>query len=888
MLLITQFYSAYGFNYKEYYAKEKIMNRSALHKITLWRTYSQKIDVLVSQLKDDEKKLQKVEEKVNVIISNLENKNTLSSKEKQTLAILKYLSASIVYEKEILKEEKLENINTKVENTLQEIKNSQISQQDAQKVEEIFTDMQASLVANLQDTYESLYAQLEKETNYSAQGDLQFDMDFSHKDFGELTADFDIKDYVINNSVFDAQISAQINALVQSIWKDSEEMKVQFSSFVDYIQKNWGIYVLLKDLEITTSEENEMIQEFIQTAKEAAEDNAYLDISDPQTQQVYEILNALNSEKIFADMHTYSQKSLFTSYKKVGNTHYIIPTKYACDTAKQISAVFDPFSGNTCSESQYESLLEWYLGVWEITLTIDSNNYTLSLEPYDFDNIEDFDFNIVFTSDEITGVNFKIVPDQTLYENDVVSLQYEKNNFINADIVVSELQLQAHLEAKLDSSNKVKKLEYTQNFQSEYFQVDSNLTFQDKKFNWNATLQSLSYMWETTEIDEKIVFNIQWTTDYYNSIETFWADFLYNDYWVDVAQWNLIINFPQVVFNLEVIDPITNTEFIIDLDSKFDNQDNYFYDLEFNSHFITQETQFDYDTWEQIKIWEPKKLFDANYELQNGRINWDVIIKGFDDEELITINTKGTYFGKQWDIKNIIEFNESLNFLNQVPKARDSARISDMNALRAAIEQSYQDNYEYPSYENFNEAVSSYLLNIPKDPYAGKIIDGCEFWYKYSVWDDINGIKNQIYKISTCLESTWSYANMLEQDNGNDNTRYESGVSSDTLDGGIYINNISSWEEQSQEIYNGNPVVNYDVIFDYTNDKTNVEVFLKLFLGDTQISEIYMKNRWNIKYAPVEITAPKNTIKLDNHSDNYYYEGYYYENDSEYPDFSDL
>jgi CRISPR/Cas system CSM-associated protein Csm2 small subunit len=56
---------------------------------------------------------------------------------------------------------------------------------------------------------------------------------------------------------------------------------------------------LLKDLEITTSEQNEEIKEFIQRAKELAQENKYLEISDTQTQYIYESINQINDEKLF-------------------------------------------------------------------------------------------------------------------------------------------------------------------------------------------------------------------------------------------------------------------------------------------------------------------------------------------------------------------------------------------------------------------------------------------------------------------------------------------------------------------------------------------------------------------------------------------------------------
>jgi hypothetical protein len=74
-----------------------------------------------------------------------------------------------------------------------------------------------------------------------------------------------------------------------------------------------------------------------------------------------------------------------------------------------------------------------------------------------------------------------------------------------------------------------------------------------------------------------------------------------------------------------------------------------------------------------------------------------------------------------------------MNINSQIKKARNSSRIMNLKAIQSALEQSYQDYGEYPSYEEFNQKVSEYLYTIPTDEFAGKIIDGCEFGFKYEV-----------------------------------------------------------------------------------------------------------------------------------------------------------
>ena len=308
----------------------------------------------------------------------------------------------------------------------------------------------------------------------------------------------------------------------------------------------------------------------------------------------------------------------------------------------------------------------------------------------------------------------------------------------------------------------------------------------------------------------------------------------------------------------------SNSELVIQFDSKFNKDEKYFYQLDFNSHFIAQDYQYDYDTWEGSYVGEPMKLFQADYSIENGKINGEASIKNFDDQELFHIQTNGNYFGQKWDIKNIITLDESMNINSQIKKARNSSRITGLKMLQSAVEQSYQDNAQYPSYQDFNQQVSQYLYSIPKDEYAGKIIDGCKFGFKYEVWDDQYGIENQIYTLSTCLEKTGNWDDKIVEDWGTDDQRMEIWAGISLLKNqGVFIQQIENWENFDNTKNDGKPVINYDIIFDYTNNKTNLELFINAFLGENQAAEVKVKNTGTIKYAPQDIQKPQNTAPIN-------------------------
>ena len=150
------------------------------------------------------------------------------------------------------------------------------------------------------------------------------------------------------------------------------------------------------------------------------------------------------------------------------------------------------------------------------------------------------------------------------------------------------------------------------------------------------------------------------------------------------------------------------------------------------------------------------------------------------DDRLFLIYFKRLLIKKIDSLNNLKEDNivalENINFdnfndiyLENLKKARDSSRIADIMALRWAIEQYYQDNDKYPNVESLNKDIEIYINKIPKDEFIWKIVNWCEFWYFYWVWNWDKWEKNAKFRLSVCLEKSdktkidwWIYDNKFE------------------------------------------------------------------------------------------------------------------------------
>ncbi len=138
-------------------------------------------------------------------------------------------------------------------------------------------------------------------------------------------------------------------------------------------------------------------------------------------------------------------------------------------------------------------------------------------------------------------------------------------------------------------------------------------------------------------------------------------------------------------------------------------------------------------------------------------------------------------------------------YTSQIQKARDTTRITDMNALKWGLEQTFQDMWMYPGKASTmattttcdaSAATSSpwdssvyctvklgFLNSLPKDPKDGKSGNGSALVYTYNT-RDMHGVANQQYELSTWVEADWFKTSKAANsvDGWNDANRVEFGI----------------------------------------------------------------------------------------------------------------
>ena len=431
----------------------------------------------------------------------------------------------------------------------------------------------------------------------------------------EIKAELALSDYEVNSSNFDAQLKSKMSALIEAAPRWEEALKLEISGFIDFISKDQNYYLLLQELNIVDEWWIEEIEEFIQTMSDIAATNKYIHFEDDASQEAMEILKTFSPQSILAEGNEIVSQPLFKAYKKVWEKYYLIPTKYACDTAKELAEKFDPFNGSDCTQGQYDSMLEdladtkmeFYIELWA--------NTTIGFEADEIeDDIEEFNWSISFSSNYIEELNILIKPDQNQYPDEWGEISYKRNSYLNASFYNERSESDIKLLSTLDSNNRFTSIDA--DITSDGFVW--NLDLANKKISWKYSLESWNDTWNwnisgkmdnTNQLSElDITSNISNTGEYSPFENT--SRFEYNKWQMKVVN-NFASEWYKSNFNISASWNPTKNEIVA---------------WNLGLDVYTKDSSYDYDTYTTIYSGDFKKVFDTQMTLNNKAIEWKTTV----------------------------------------------------------------------------------------------------------------------------------------------------------------------------------------------------------------------------------------------------------------------
>jgi len=613
--------------YQDNEYKEKILTYKH------WEKYIKLIDNFV--LKVSDKKVKNLKIKIYKILNG---KKRLSDK---NTAILKYIIQKLEEREYLLAQQAKKDV---FKNTL--------SESDTKKVNDELVKIQKNLLKQGVNSFEKILWELETYTNFEEKGDFEAKFNMDMEEFWKSKINLKLKDYISKNSGFDAQFKTKIEWIIEATPKGEEEVKMEINAFIDYIIKDQNYYVLLKNLKIVDEKDLLKMDSKIQKIKEITEQNKYITFWDKNTAQIVSQLKELNPANILKEWNSIVWKSLFTAYKKEWNKFYLIPSKYACDTAKTLSKRFDPFNGNTCTEWQYKDLLdnianyntEFYIDFsWKNTVIgFDVNKID--------DDIEEFKWNITFSDKYIEEINFIAVPDQKRYLWEWASLNFVRWKKLDAKLYADSENIDLKLVSTLDWANRFKSIDFSfksdENFASE-------LTLKNRKI-------AGSYSWKW--YNNKYAWVVTWRTNTNNKLDTLNISNKYiNSSSYNPGETNTTLEYSYGKYSID--NKYVSEWFISDLNTSFNIASNNKL-TELNFDLLMSKKEYNYDeNYNKTYTWSFIKILDSKIELKNKNISWKTII--FDEnKEYLKITNIWRYEEDKFELNTKIDFtDDSKKFL---------------------------------------------------------------------------------------------------------------------------------------------------------------------------------------------------------------------------------
>lgn len=525
LLLFWTALSAYadgGFSIESYYEEQLESAGKNLLDIPGGNKSKAQIDKFVKMHSKNSELMYKLDER----LWKVQDKIYFEGADKETTAIVQYLSAKLRVElNRIEKEERLVEELEKSKK-VQEVLSTTISESEKRKAEREILKLQNTILEHGNSTIEKILGEFEKYTKVQENGDfsMDFSMDQERLLFGQwVSADMnlEIKDYESKTNVFDSQFNGNVIGNINIDAGTWSEVQMSVETYFDFIQKDGIMYFYVDETTFNVEgdriEDFSEIQDIIASLNTFSKEGKYVRIWDEELWEIVANLRTYQPENLFGTAKIAMEIPMFEAYKKNGNTYFLKPTQHLCSTMKDLAGKFDPFFGWECTKSQYEKFLWEYLDMnWELTLTLDSRSNTLRYagiqNPWKSSEIE-FLTEIQYNSSEVKSVTFNITPNQKQYPAEGLSFDYQKGKSLDFSFSADEIEILAS--SILTIKNEIHSMDGTisQNGEQIAFlnikkdDITAGVNYTGKWYDWDTDEYRDSY---TVSMDMNGTWDGQW------------------------------------------------------------------------------------------------------------------------------------------------------------------------------------------------------------------------------------------------------------------------------------------------------------------------------------------------------------------------------------------
>ncbi|MCH8518771.1 hypothetical protein LAT59_03355 [Candidatus Gracilibacteria bacterium] len=245
------------------------------------------------------------------------------------------------------------------------IRTQSLPQVEIQKIEADILTMQQSFLSELENNLSQLLAEITASIGTREIGTMSGELYYNIPFFGELNMEVSLNEYIADTENLDI---ARVRGDVNFSFHMGEE-KIESSMKVDLIVQGNDIYILLQDITLDGSRDIvENSQQVVEVLGALGQTQTYIHIGNTEGDIDLDIGSLLSLTSIQNQewYKTLDSQALLTPVGKVGNTYFLSAHAEMCHLGKVVMSVFDPFSGNKCSERQLENFRSDMLEILDV------------------------------------------------------------------------------------------------------------------------------------------------------------------------------------------------------------------------------------------------------------------------------------------------------------------------------------------------------------------------------------------------------------------------------------------------------------------------------------------------------------------------------------------
>lgn len=568
----------------------------------------QTIDRIFTRIEKNEEIIQLISTKMKEIQNDGKARNEAS------LQVIEYIILKVNYS--VVKN------NYSVSSIIQEgvvEESTPLTQEEKKLVNARVLKIQSNLFENSTEFLDKLFDEFEKYSNYEETGNIKVNAKIDLWTQLNIDAELKMTDYEYKVATFDSQFKGKLDAYVNSVIRWQEDSNIQLEALVDFISQDGNIYVLLEQLKLEWVENSSIYSSLYEAVKKIADEKKYVKFSDEGTQMALEAFASLTPEKLINEWNLMFRQAMFQPYAKKWDNYLLEPTRHACDSFKKLTNTFDPFNGDSCSESQYQKMIEEMKSEWfTISMKMQWDTNTLMVDTSLWGEGE-MKALVQFDTETIERMRLAMVENKEIIQSDKIIIDYKKNAYLNFDIDLEDSSQKMTMESTLNSNNKFSSLEFNGKSINDYQELNSQLSLKNNVISGNFSSLSKSWNYDTNGRipSNKMTWQISWKTTSMGTLQTLEVNIRWEDLVLKTQPLSASIEYDTWKTNIEYNYTTEGSKIALQMSGEWNSDEKMFRAFEFALSRKDKQWAYNPTDYSRTFSWDYRNSVSSAIKLNN-------------------------------------------------------------------------------------------------------------------------------------------------------------------------------------------------------------------------------------------------------------------------------